>query len=673
MERRISPDNLILPRPTCEVAQKGIVNGLIFSQYRQAVAMEDLDEAFYESVSQEMREQGIERSKAMDLVRIKRLIDACDSKEDTALYLLEEWNYEPQVSRFLRLLSDLGVDFESVKDSLQNTPLHMAAKKNYTLVGDYLMDRFPSMLLTANAQNELPIEIAIRNYQDDMAAFLIRRMDHRRVKDLFSGIKQQGKDIVSFLKMTKEFKMQKTIVAVLDSLISPRWPHPPSLPSDILPCLSWEQLPETPTHYYVAYDILESDDNGKFPDDPSYEHPHQSCLYNLASHWHKNLDEIAEGIINHVVIQLLTERKWRKYASFWCRVRSYHYMFFVCALGASLVYSVSLDEPLDYGSSSFRAVFDVLILFTTFFFMLEEIIELKREPFIFVKDPWNYLNVSGCVLIFLTFVYRLQKRNYQWTFACFAFSINSLGIFKHTSRDRYIGEYVKCLYKVIYRDMPRFLYVFGIILFTFTVSYYLALQAHKDSILLNGELVNNRTIRGDISCTGEIWCVMLAGLFAWLEGTFVVNTFEDVGIFGGFLILAFMLSVTIILLNILIAQLSLTYETVQEESQHSFTAMRMQAVAIVEWGSRFRFWNVRKKYYVAGEIKPREEIEAMLQKCRERSESNKSITDHLKEIRERFTAMETNLQSLRCELESVIQERQDEVNKQTTQGFDKAV
>lgn len=85
-----------------------------------------------------------------------------------------------KVSRFLRLLSDLGVDFESVKDSLQNTPLHMAAKKNYTLVGDYLMDRFPSMLLTANAQNELPIEIAIRNYQDDMAAFLIRRMDHRR-------------------------------------------------------------------------------------------------------------------------------------------------------------------------------------------------------------------------------------------------------------------------------------------------------------------------------------------------------------------------------------------------------------------------------------------------------------------------------------------------------------
>ena len=45
-----------------------------------------------------MREKGIGRSKAMDSVRLQRLIDVCDSKENTAIYLLEEWNYEPQVS-----------------------------------------------------------------------------------------------------------------------------------------------------------------------------------------------------------------------------------------------------------------------------------------------------------------------------------------------------------------------------------------------------------------------------------------------------------------------------------------------------------------------------------------------------------------------------------------------
>ena len=51
-----------------------------------------------------------------------------------------------------------------------------------------------------------------------------------------------------------------------------------------------------------------------------------------------------------------------------------------------------------------------------------------------------------------------------------------------------------------------------------------------------------------------------------------------------------MMSVTIILLNILIAQLSLTYELVQEESLNSFIALRMQAVATIEWQSRFKFW-----------------------------------------------------------------------------------
>ena len=45
-----------------------------------------------------MREKGFERSKAMDLVRLQKLMEVCETKENTALYLLEEWNYEPQVS-----------------------------------------------------------------------------------------------------------------------------------------------------------------------------------------------------------------------------------------------------------------------------------------------------------------------------------------------------------------------------------------------------------------------------------------------------------------------------------------------------------------------------------------------------------------------------------------------
>lgn len=44
----------------------------------------------------------------MDSVRLQRLLDVCDTKENTALYLLEEWNYEPQVSSHFLLVSKLG-------------------------------------------------------------------------------------------------------------------------------------------------------------------------------------------------------------------------------------------------------------------------------------------------------------------------------------------------------------------------------------------------------------------------------------------------------------------------------------------------------------------------------------------------------------------------------------
>jgi len=74
---------------------------------------------------------------------------------------------------------------------------------------------------------------------------------------------------------------KKTIVAVLDCLISPRWPHPPCLPSDIVPCLSWQQLKDTPTHFHVTYDILESDVNGRLPDEAEYECTPKSCYYKL--------------------------------------------------------------------------------------------------------------------------------------------------------------------------------------------------------------------------------------------------------------------------------------------------------------------------------------------------------------------------------------------------------
>ena len=68
-----------------------------------------------------------------------------------------------------------------MQDLSHNTPLHIAATKNYVSLAKFLIDSYPKMLLATNDQSELPVETAIRHGQDDVATFVIRRMDHRRL------------------------------------------------------------------------------------------------------------------------------------------------------------------------------------------------------------------------------------------------------------------------------------------------------------------------------------------------------------------------------------------------------------------------------------------------------------------------------------------------------------
>ncbi|XP_078370769.1 uncharacterized protein LOC144654486 [Oculina patagonica] len=643
MNHRISPQDLILQRRQ-SLADDSCSLASTFTLQDRVEAIEHSSEEFHEMVKQEMREKGIERSQAMDSVRLQRLIDLCDTKKSTALYLLQEWNYEPQVCRFLKLLCDSGVNLKEVEDFLHNTPLHIAATKNFVSLAKFLIDSCPSILLATNGQGELPVETAIKYGQDDVAAFLIRRMDHRRVRNLLRA-KQQKAAPISLVKLTEEFKMQKTIVAVLDCLISPRWPHPPCLPSDVVPCLSWEQLQDTPTHFHVTYDILESDVNGRFPDDAKYEYTPKSCYYHLAKHCQQTLDK---EILNHVVIKLLTERKWTKYASFWFRVRVWNYFVFLTVLCTTFMKAARSEDLLDYRKSTVYKFLDFWVLATTLWFIADELSELKREPIAYVKDFFNYMDLSGYFLILATFVFRFLGSDVQWTFASLAIFINFIGVFKYSVGDQNTGLYIKCLGKVISKDIPRFLSVFSIILVTFSTSFYLAIRAEKPNA--TAHVLGNNTLRNEISCTNNLGCVMMAGIMTWLEGSSIVHNLSEVGWLAALLTVLFMVSVSIILLNILIAQLSLTYELVQEESLHSFTALRMQAVAIVEWQSRFKFWNLRKKYYISGELKSREEVEEMMKEYRKSANLTPPMPDEIWQFQERVGDMKTSFNQMRYQL-----------------------
>ncbi|XP_078356025.1 uncharacterized protein LOC144640828 [Oculina patagonica] len=348
-----------------------------------------------------------------------------------------------------------------------------------------------------------------------------------------------------------------------------------------------------------------------------------------------------QEILNHVVIKLLTERKWGKYAAFWFRFRGLNYLIFLAVFCTDFILAAT-SQGLEYQrTSSFFTFLKVWVIAMTLWFLTDELSELKREPLAYIKDVFKYLDLSGYFLILATYLFSFSGSNAEWTFASLAILINFIGVFKYSGVDRNIGLYIKCLGKVVYKDIPRFLVVFTVLLVTFSTSFYIAVRAHKGTS--TETVLDNSTLRNEISCTTYMGCVMLAGIMTWLEGSSIVRNLSEVGWLGAVLIVLFMMSVTIILLNILIAQLSLTYELVQEESVNSFTALRMQAVAIVEWQSRFKFWNLRKKYYVPGELKTQKEVEEMMKEYRKSADLPPTMPDEIWHIQERFHTMGASL------------------------------
>ena len=59
-----------------------------------------------------------------------------------------------------------------------------------------------------------------------------------------------------------------------------------------------------------------------------------------------------------------------------------------------------------------------------------------REPLDYIKDVFNYLDLSGYILILVTYVFRFHGGDAQWTCASFAILFNFIGIFKYSAVDR---------------------------------------------------------------------------------------------------------------------------------------------------------------------------------------------------------------------------------------------
>lgn len=590
---------------------------------------DEFDREFWVEV-REKHNQGIAWKRAIDEARVERLIQKYKKNgeldsEDPALLMLKRWplakqfqdntdslpSLEQLINRFLEILldSDLNQDnryetFRDDEDELKRTLLHYAAEMNFLHVAKTLLKKCPGLLaLKTKAQLKpekkralLPVEMALMAENDDVASYLMKMMWHERVQSLFSwrpgNLKNPQSAYFSFNSIIENPKMKKTVVAVLDQMVNPYWPHLPKRRDNYETNEeedgiegAWRTIPDDPLDYHFYYHILDGDTAGRPPKllssegdkweyNELFDRKSKSCLHLIAKS--KNKDAL-----QHPVVRMLIKTKWKSYGRRFLSIQAMCYVIFLLALSFSLISGSMKADPTQYkGAAEFlRGFCEILTLIMTVFYICEELNQMRKERRTYFQEWMNLFDWLGLIFILCIIPLRFAGSSVQWTMASLAFLFNFLRIFKFACVTRFTGLYTKTLARIINEDVTRFMSVFAIVFFSFCGSLFLSARTSKQSF-------------------SGFEDVLLSGFRALSEQQPITEDYSGFNWLSILLMLTYMGTVVVILLNILIAQMSTTYTQAKKVARLEYDVDRILLLTRME---RFPFLNLRVKYYKEGD------------------------------------------------------------------------
>lgn len=434
---------------------------------------------------------------------------------------------------------------------------------------------------------------------------------------------------------TKDPAMKKTVLAVLDKLINPRWPYLPQSKEDdenqdeIQRALS--SIPDDPMNYDFFYHILEADDSGRQPrievatevdehgkpintqsiPNPKFNHKSLSCLRRIAESGNKEA-------VQHPVVRMLVSRKWNNFAHWWFCVQASFYILFLTLLSYALIYGSTVEDPNQYNGKAdgLRLFCEIFTIIFLVFYFFEEVNQTEREWRTYFKDPYNYFDWLGLILTFLVLPLRFAEVKSQWSLAGLGYLFNFLRVFKFSCVTRTTGLYTRTLARIIYRDITRFSVVFVIVFLGFCGAMYMALKATGSQ-----ELFSNYA-----------W-LMLAGVRALVEQQPAEEDYSKFNWLAILILLAYMAMVIVILLNILIAQLSYTYSEAKKTAKLQYAIDTMFIVTRLEY-SRIARWNLRVKNYTDGDWVSEDDLAKEMLEYTDDRHPWETMEDRLTDIRE---------------------------------------
>lgn len=592
---------------------------------------DEFDREFWVKVRLRQSE-GLSWNSAMNEVRVQRLIQKYKDNgelesEDPALVMLKTWptskrykgnpdkllGLEQLISKFLVILLESELNsgnryetFRDVDDKTGKTLLHYAAQLGFLHVTKTLVKKCPGLLaLKTKAQLKpekkramLPIELALIAENDEVAAYMIRMMWHERVQSLFSwrpgDMTNPQPSFFSFKSIVKNPKMKKTVVAVLDQMVNPHWPHLPKRKDEYDNDDeeegiegAWTTIPDDPLDYHFYYHILDGDEGGRPPkivsseglkqtDNEYFNLRDKSCLHLIAKSNNKEA-------LQHPVVRMLIKTKWNRFGHWFLSLHAALYVIFLLFLSYSLIYGSTKLDPTQYrgAADSLRGICEVVTLFMVVFYICEEINQMRKERHSYFREWMNLFDWLGLVLILCIIPLRYTDNKAQWKVASLAFLFNFLRIFKFSCVSRTTGLYTKTLAKIIQRDVTRFMAVFFVVFLSFCGALFLSVQSSKQNQQFSG-----------------FEDVLLSGFRALSEQQPIAEDYSTFNWLSILLMLSYMGTVIVILLNILIAQMSTTYTQAKKVARLEYDVDRISLLTRME---RFPFLNLRVKYYKEGD------------------------------------------------------------------------
>ena len=185
---------------------------------------------------------------------------------------------------------------------------------------------------------------------------------------------------------------------------------------------------------------------------------------------------------------------------------------------------------------------------------------------------------TGIIFVIL----RFSQSEYQWAFASITFLVNSLNVLKYISVLPTLGAYIASILRIFVSDIPKFIVVVIVVLFSFIGSIHLAARFEAELRQVNNSVCLNESniifwFNPEETLTYTFKNPLFTGGIFALDGgpDSVQSSLMSLNIVFTAVYLFFAFLNIIVLLNILIAQLSQTYAEISAEREFYFIFQRV--------------------------------------------------------------------------------------------------